>query len=669
LFDDQITDEFAAGIYRETEGNPFFVEEVCKALVDSGQLSFAGGEWHRPSMEELGIPQNVRLAIQSRLARLPEAAQEVLQLAAIVGREFQFDVLAAAVERSDEALVLALESAEGAQLVQEVSGRAGGTFIFAHALIPATLAEGLSGLRRRRLHRRVLDALQRLRPDDFEALAHHAHHAGDLEAGLEFSLRAAEKARRLSALDEALFHYERAREVAEALELPDRLLDIYEAIGDVHHVRGDAQSVAALENALALAADPRRRAALKAKIGTVETLLGGGRGLDYLERAIEELDPESQRDDRAQAVATIGRYYHHRGHHRQAIEYLERARQIAEPGGQAGTLTFIYAYLAGAHQHLAELEASMGWARRLLALGEEAGHPPATCAGYEYLAEDTCIMGHWRQGLEHAALEREIAGRTGQAARVAWAHYSQAMAYQGLGNLAAAEDAARVALEGGDGLRDLRLGVLARAILSLILLDRGQPGLAGELAREAVERAGALDQVYLHCLSLDALAEWHAQGGEWAAAAALYDDCSRMRSGSDNYGIPLATEAAHARALLRAGEPVRATEVVEAALAVARSAPSPHLEAVALRAQAQILAAAGQAEGALDIFDRAIHALESLESRLELGRAWFYRGRAAADAGAGDAAREALGRGAELFDACGAPAWAERARQAMEGLA
>jgi predicted ATPase len=69
LFAEEVTPEFLEGIYRETEGNPFFIEEVCKALVESGQVYFVDGYWDRPSIEELGIPQSVRLAIQSRVGR------------------------------------------------------------------------------------------------------------------------------------------------------------------------------------------------------------------------------------------------------------------------------------------------------------------------------------------------------------------------------------------------------------------------------------------------------------------------------------------------------------------------------------------------------------------------------------------------------------------------
>jgi predicted ATPase len=138
------------------------------------ELAQAQALWHRPSMNELGIPQSVRLAIQARLTKLPPDTQEVLRLAAIGGREFHFEILAAATSLDEGALIDVLEAAEGAQRVEEVARRSDGTFRFAHALIPTTLTESLSGIRRRRMHHQVLDALQQLRPGDFESLAHHA---------------------------------------------------------------------------------------------------------------------------------------------------------------------------------------------------------------------------------------------------------------------------------------------------------------------------------------------------------------------------------------------------------------------------------------------------------------------------------------------------------------
>src|SRR5512139_3541204 len=122
LFAEEITPEFLEGIYGETEGNPFFIEEVCKALVDSGKLSHGDGRWHRPSMAELGIPQGARVAIQARVSVLPVQAQETLLLAAALGREFDLETLAAASNQDEGTLLDGLERAERAQLIDRLSG-------------------------------------------------------------------------------------------------------------------------------------------------------------------------------------------------------------------------------------------------------------------------------------------------------------------------------------------------------------------------------------------------------------------------------------------------------------------------------------------------------------------------------------------------------------------
>jgi tetratricopeptide (TPR) repeat protein len=221
LFAEQITPEFLAGIYRETEGNPFFVEEVCKALVESGQVYFIDGAWGRPDMDELEIPQSVRVAIQSRVGKMPPDCQEVLHLAAVLGREFAFETLLAASDPSpgsgqgtgEEALIEALECAAQAQLVEEVHAGWDVTFAFTHALIPATLAEGVSTLRRRRLHRRAAAAIEQLYPEDFESLAYHYAEAGDKERALLYHTQAGERAAAAYANVEAEGHFRAALEL------------------------------------------------------------------------------------------------------------------------------------------------------------------------------------------------------------------------------------------------------------------------------------------------------------------------------------------------------------------------------------------------------------------------------------------------------------------------
>ena len=219
LFQEDITTDFLEGIYRETEGNPFYIEEVCKALIEEGKLSRVSGRWQRPDMSELEIPQNVRLAIQARVNKLPEAAQDTLRLAAVLGREFDFETLHAMSDLNEDGLIDALEIAQRAQLIEEAprgKGQAAHNvcFAFAHALIPTTLHEGLSGLRRQRLHRRAAQAIEQVageRVAECSAqLGRHYAQAGEGDKAIDYLLQAGDQARHVYAYEEAVEHYQQA---------------------------------------------------------------------------------------------------------------------------------------------------------------------------------------------------------------------------------------------------------------------------------------------------------------------------------------------------------------------------------------------------------------------------------------------------------------------------
>ena len=244
LFQEEITPDFLDGIYRETEGNPFFVEEVCKALIEQGVLTRQGGRWHRPSMAEVQVPQSVRVAIQSRLAKLPEDAQEMLRRASIVGREFDVDVLRKACDLDEDRLIDSLEAAERAQLIEELhrpgeARSASPRFTFVHALIPHTLAEAVSGLRRQRIHRRVAEALEQLSGDRLDELApsigRHFAEAGEWDKAAEHLLRAGDQANRLYAYQEAIEDYEEALGILRERKEREREARTLMKLGSLYH--------------------------------------------------------------------------------------------------------------------------------------------------------------------------------------------------------------------------------------------------------------------------------------------------------------------------------------------------------------------------------------------------------------------------------------------------
>ena len=223
LFEEEIAADFLDGIYQETEGNPFFVEEVCKTLIEDGKLYYKDGHWDRPPMTEFVIPQSVRIAIQTRVEKHPEATQETLRLAAALGREFEFQILQQATDLDEDDLITALENAQRAQFIEEVHAEHPGQvkYTFVHALIPATISESMSGPRRQRLHRRLAQAMESVHRADLDPVSGQIaalyRHTGMVEQAIPFYQRAAAAALRVGANEEANTYLNHALELVQAL--------------------------------------------------------------------------------------------------------------------------------------------------------------------------------------------------------------------------------------------------------------------------------------------------------------------------------------------------------------------------------------------------------------------------------------------------------------------
>ena len=218
----------ARAIYHETQGNPFFLKEILRHLAETGAVVRQDGRWttHSP-IDELGIPEGVRDVIGRRLTHLSKDANRLLHVAAVVGAEFDLDVLRASDVLEDDDLVAAVEEATSARLVVEALGPAP-RYRFAHALVRDTLYRGLSAARRTTLHRRVAEAIEAVHGpylDDYlPALAHHwaraAAPAAETGRAVDYARRAGDRALAQLAHDEAVAYYRQAIELREASGAP-----------------------------------------------------------------------------------------------------------------------------------------------------------------------------------------------------------------------------------------------------------------------------------------------------------------------------------------------------------------------------------------------------------------------------------------------------------------
>jgi len=370
-------------IHRESEGNPFFIEEIVRHLIETGGLYRRGDQWAigAARIEDLGIPEGIKEVIGRRLSRLSEAANAALSNGAVIGREFEFAVVAKMSGLDDETLLGAIDEALERQLIVEAAGRGGPTYAFTHALVRQTLYDELSLPRKQRLHLKAAQSIEATHAHNVATyvapIATHYRLAGaaaDWSKAVEFSLLAAQAAAVVFAWEEAATHMEAALELMEEHGAPAAArAEVLERLGTVMYVTGIdlPKSVTYLEGARRLFQEldqPERTARINVRLGFV------------LATFPETMDTARARGCLDEAMAVIGD---------------ERPRPA---------LAYLYLGYATADLFEGHTADGIAAARRGMEIAEQIGNDPLRANAYALLGWHIGFSGRIAEG--HALLEQ-----------------------------------------------------------------------------------------------------------------------------------------------------------------------------------------------------------------------------------------------------------------------
>jgi class 3 adenylate cyclase/tetratricopeptide (TPR) repeat protein len=562
-----LPDTLKALILDKAEGNPFFVEEVVRSLIERGALarSECGEGWiATPVMESVTVPDTVQGVLMARLDRLPEATKWVAQQAAVIGRVFLYRVLRQ-MSVNAPGIDADLSHLEREELIRERVRRPEVEYIFKHALTQEVAYQSLLVPRRKELHRRVGEAMEVLfaerLPEFYGILANHFARGEAWEKAADYLIQAGDAAARLYAYAEARQHY------LGALEALARLPDTDET----RRRRVDTTTQFA---SVALAGDPERNLALLTAAEPLAQALPGPDGT-----------PGGDRLRLARVWVWTARSHFYHKSFREALSYSRRAMPVAQASGDEALAVLASTILARV----------MFWQGQF---GEAAPLFARAAAPLEAAA-------HWTEWTLNGAL------------------LGCALAAQG--QYAAGLDEVRRGLTRAGAMNNPSGVILARVFLSISHLMGRDLQCALEESRAAAqlaEQSGESLWIYSSC-GYRAWAESRL-GNHGAAVQSMV----RSQAVREGYGVRLFMDdwfaAANAEIALNAGRLEDALALAKETIAAAEAEENLFAQGLAHRVWGVALAALdpGRAEETESQMRASLHCLETGEARLEA--AWTH---------------------------------------------
>jgi tetratricopeptide (TPR) repeat protein len=370
--------DFFARLYSETEGNPFFVEEVLRSLVDEGLAGRPGAP--APALGDIRIPSRVEDVVLRRVGRLGEADREVLGFAAAIGSRFDFELLRRASRLDEMELASSLERVVKSGLVSE-------DLRFDHGMVREVLYKRIPPFKLAVMHKRLGLALEEMHPADASeacsALSHHFSKGNVPDKAVKYSVMAGERARARFAPDEALRHFSTAlyfvensedRESGEKRALELRLLLALEELcaataeleRGIEHARRAARVAEGLGDRPALS---------RAQRDLGDLFLGTGeweQARAHYRLALETAEAAEDRAGSSAALRAIGNVQFRTGDYAGAINYHQQSLNLASglaesEGGPLRMLTYIE--LANVYTEKGECDTAVEYYERAMDLG------------------------------------------------------------------------------------------------------------------------------------------------------------------------------------------------------------------------------------------------------------------------------------------------------------
>lgn len=421
---DKMPISFVDLIYRESEGNPLFIEEIIKNMIETNKIIMVNDQWKIYDLEVKKIPKNITDLVILRVNNLGKDARKVLGFCSVAGFNFEFDVIKNALDIGEDKLLDLIDKIMDAQLIQEQIENNAISFRFTHKKIQEVLYSELSLVKARTIHKKIGNSMEFKFRENLEPvlydLAHHFHLGKEHGKAIKYGIMAGNKAKNLCAFDEAMAYYETALSLYGHMDETDETLA--ERIELLNNLAFVSAVKLRLEKALGYTNEALvQNEKLNDEILKARTLLMIGK-ISLRQKSLDEvllkfqevLDIGLKHNDRwlqSTTYVRMGLVYRRKGEYDKAMEYLERAFKCAE--GDDMAIEDAYGEFGTLEKQKGNIDKAIEYYHKALAIGEKRGDLYGMALLYNNLGTAYYSKEEWEKAIENLEKGIEISRKIG----------------------------------------------------------------------------------------------------------------------------------------------------------------------------------------------------------------------------------------------------------------
>ena len=457
---EDLPEDVRQNILEKSEGNPFFVEEIIRSLLDGGLVVRVEGHWKATrEIRNIQIPDTLLGVITTRLDRLNEASKHVIQAAAVLGREFRAEILSDIVDTREQ-FEASLNELQQRELVNERSRTPVRAFIFKHGLTQEAAYNSVLLSNRRELHRRAAEALIGRDPDAAGDIARHLVEARQAVRAAPYLVQAGDKAARAYATEEAIGFYSQVLELKGALDDIHLLQRAYEGLGGAYGFANRIPEAQAIFRMMLDIAEKAGNAAMQIS------------ALNKLARI---------------SALQLGQF-------KEAEQLLAQAELLSNLHNEKSGIPESAILACQMCTFQADFEGVVDHMERVISIGREMGNSEYIAMGLEHIATSQLYMTQFEEAWENAQKGLEIARELDDQVHRGWL-LAEPIPYYHLrkGDFAAARAALVESLEIGTRIGELGVQAVSAYLLAEMARWQGEYERALEYGKRSLEAALPLE--------------------------------------------------------------------------------------------------------------------------------------------------------------------------------